>query len=566
MKRIFFGTLLGLLIASLAWSQQTKVDYVKELLKNGKPKEAITVLQPLILASPRDENLWLLLATSYQHAGNLDSAELAAQKTVEIEDDMSEAYLILSQVQLAKNKLPNAYTTAKAGLRIKKKQDYEPLWMQLGKTLIAMDSADAALIAFSKARELDPTDAASYAGLGDAYLKLPQPVFPMAIDQYEKSLEIDSTRADILYKLAATYAKDRQYTEAAKVYVRLISIQPNNVAARLDVARLYFRAKQYVKCVAALKDYFEKEKNPAKEEQQMYLEALYNNHQFKEAVPIAKSYLAIDPKSAIALRVIAQGHIDDGQYAQAVEVYKNLAVIDTMRYDDYRVLGICYEKLKKDSLSAVAFEQALALDSTKAVIWGEAALHWMNIQRWDRAATCYEKRIALDTSVTVITAYFNYATCLMQLDRFDDAKAAYKKAIEKNPKYPLSYVRMAFCYVGEKKYIESRPWFEKTIKVIDTAEIKYRLELADSYKMIGLSYMLDKKDEDRPFKRWEDAVGYLEKALKYKEDDDATHVWLGQSYQNLNKKDLAAQHYKRALKLNPKNKEAQKGLDALNPQ
>ena len=507
-----------------------------------------------------------MLAASYQRVGNLDSAELAAQKTVDLEDDISEAYLILSQVQLAKNKVPNAYATAKTGLRIKKKQDYAPLWVQLGKTLIAMDSADAALIAFSKGRELDPADAESYAGLGDAYLKLPQPVFPMAIDQYEKALQIDSTRTEVLYKLANTYSKDRQYTEAARTYVRLISLQPNNDKARLEVARLYFRAKQYAKCAAALKEYFLKEKNPAKEEQQMYLEALYNSQQYKDAFPIAKSYLAIDPKSPIALRVIAQGYIDGSQYAQAVEVYKNLTTIDTMKYDDYRKLGICYEKLKKDSLSAAAFEQALVLDSTRAAIWGEAAGHWMKIQRWERAAFCYEKRIALDTSITVIAAYFNYANCLMQLNRYDDAEVALKKAIEKNPKFPQSYVRMGFCYVAEKKFVESRIWFEKAVKVIaDTAEDRYRLELADSYKMIGLSYMLDKKDEDHPLKRWEDGVLNLEKALKFKEDDAATHVWLGQCYQNLNKKELAIKHYKRALQLDPKNKEAKNGLDALNP-
>lgn len=564
MKRIFFITIFGLLISSFAWSQQSRLDYAKELLKNNKPQEAISVLQPLLSSSPRDENLWLLLATSYQKTGNLDSAELAAQKTVELEDDMSDAYLVLSQVQLAKQKMPDAYKTAKAGLSIKKKQDYEPLWLQLGKTLIAMDSADAALIAFSKARELNSTDVDSYAGIGDSYLKLAQPVYPMAIDQYEKALQIDSTRADVFYKLANVYARDRQDTEAAKIYVHLIAIHPDNYSARLDLARLYFRAKQYVKCAAALKDYFDKEKNPPKDTQQMYLESLYNSGRYKEALPIAKQYITVDPNSGIALRVLAQGYIDEKQFAQAVEMYAKIAATDTMEYDDYRILGICYEQLKKDSLAASTFEKALALDSTKYVIWGEAAARWMNVQQWDRAVKCYEKRIALDTTVTVITAYFNYANCLMQMNRFDDAEVALGKAIEKNPKFPLSYVRMGFCYVQGKKFVESRPWFEKAVKVIDTDEEKYRLELADSYKMIGLSYMLEKKDEEHPLRRWEEAVVNLEKALKYKEDDATTHVWLGQSYQNLNKKEEAIKHYKRALKLDPNNKEAKKGLDALN--
>ncbi|HVN49088.1 MAG TPA: tetratricopeptide repeat protein [Bacteroidota bacterium] len=563
MKRILFITILGLFIGSLAWSQQSQVDHAKELLKNNNPQEAISILKPLLTASPKDETLWLLLAQSYLKTGNLDSAQLAAQKTVELEDDMSEAYLVLSQIQLAKQNMSDAYKTAKKGLSLKKKQDYEPLWLQLGKTLIAMDSADASLIAFSKARELDAADVDSYAGIGDSYLKLSQPVYPMAIDQYEKALQIDSTRADIFYRLATVYAKDRQYTEAAKIYAHLISMQPDNNAARVDLARLYFRAKQFGKCAATLKEYFDKEKNPSKETLQMYLEALYNVNRFKDALPVAQQYIKVDPNSGIALRVIAQNFIDDKQYGQAVDTYMKIASVDTMEYDDFRKLGICYGLMKKDSLSAVTFEKALSLDSTQYLIWGEAGNRWMTIHQWERAAKCYEKRVALDTTVGVITAYFNYAQCLMQLNQYDAAEDALKKAIEKNPKFPLSYVQMGFCLVQEKKINESRPWFEKTIKIIDTATTRYRLELFDSYRLIALSYMLEKKDEEHPLKRWEDALINLEKAIKIKEDDADTQVRMGQCYQNLNKKEEALKHYKRALQLDPKNKEAKAGIAAL---
>jgi cytochrome c-type biogenesis protein CcmH/NrfG len=54
--------------------------------------------------------------------------------------------------------------------------------------------------------------------------------------------------------------------------------------------------------------------------------------------------------------------------------------------------------------------------------------------------------------------------------------------------------------------------------------------------------------------------------LKYKEDDANSHVWLGQAYQNLQKKEDAIKNYKRALKLDPKNKDAKTGLDTLEPQ
>jgi cytochrome c-type biogenesis protein CcmH/NrfG len=82
--------------------------------------------------------------------------------------------------------------------------------------------------------------------------------------------------------------------------------------------------------------------------------------------------------------------------------------------------------------------------------------------------------------------------------------------------------------------------------------------------MIGLSIMVDKKTtEEESKKKWENAITVLKKSITYKEDVGQTHLLLGQCYQNSNKKDDAIREYKRALKLDPKNKEAKKGLEML---
>jgi tetratricopeptide (TPR) repeat protein len=78
--------------------------------------------------------------------------------------------------------------------------------------------------------------------------------------------------------------------------------------------------------------------------------------------------------------------------------------------------------------------------------------------------------------------------------------------------------------------------------------------------------MLEKKTTpEASQKKWEDALGYLKKSVKFKEDVAQTHLHLGQCYQNLNKKEDAIREYKRTLKLDPKNELATKGLEMLAP-
>jgi tetratricopeptide (TPR) repeat protein len=160
---------------------------------------------------------------------------------------------------------------------------------------------------------------------------------------------------------------------------------------------------------------------------------------------------------------------------------------------------------------------------------------------------------------------------MIQLEEFDKASAALKKAIVQNPKYLPAYTNLGFCYFQMKDFDAGRKEYETAIKVIDTAETKYRWELSEANRAIALALMLEKKTTaEASQKKWEDAIAYLKKSAKYKEDVSQTHLLLGQCYQNLNqtvnKKEDAIKEYKRTLQLDPKNEAAKKGLKDLQPE
>jgi len=565
MKRILsVATIIFITATTIVISQP--LDKVKDLMKQKKYGDAIAVCQIYLQSSPRDENGWLILAKAYQQMQSLDSAEIAAKKVVQLDDEMMEGYTILGQIQLAKKNTQDAYATAKAGLKMTKRKEskYPPLLVVLGQSLIALDSADAALVASSEAKELDPQNVTAYEVMGDAYFK--QRVTPMAISNYEKSLEIDSLQPRVLYKLANTYKNERQYTKAAEVYVRILALDPNNEAARIELAGLFFRAKQYANCAGILKEYFKNQKNPPKDLQSIYLEALYRSKQYKEAYQVAQEYIKLDPKSPLANRAIANGYFSNNQYPQAIESFKKLATIDTLEYDDYRLLGLAYRQIKKDSLAAMTWEEMLK-DTTqsiksRSIFYGEVGSIWMNLRFYERAAGFYQKRIQLDS--TAVGAYFNYAQCMMKLERLGNAVSALKIAITKNPKSPLAYLSLSICYSNMEDIDASRKEAENAIKAIDTAETKYRLELAQANRIIAICIMQEKVTTiEGSHKKWEEAIVYLKKSLKNKEDEASTHLNLGKCYQNLNKVDEAIKEYKRTLQLDSKNEEAKKYLNDL---
>lgn len=565
MKRTFLVVLIVLVAVPTIVLGQSQLDRAKQLLNQKQTAEAISACQSYLQSNQRDENGWLVLAKAYQQAGNLDSAEIAGKKTIDLDDELLDGYTVLAQVQLARKNWRQAYETIQAGLKTipKGQPKYAPLVLQLGWCLLAADSVDQALVAGSLARELDPNSAPAYEIIGLAYFR--QGVTPMAVSSFEKSLEIDSLQPDVLLELANTYEKDRQYTEAARVYLRLLNLQPDNDPARLRLAELFFKARQFAKCAAVLREYFKTHKNPPKDKELMFLEALFRSRQFTEAASIATRLLAADPNSPIALRAVAYGFLVEKKYQRTVDTYKKLASVDTLEYDDFLRLGQALKQLKKDSEALEAFEGALKLDSTQAFLYAEIAAILMNQEKWESAARYFMKRYQLDTAS--IASLINYALCKMQLEQYGQASEALQKAIVQNPKYVPSYYYLGLCYFSMKDNESARGEFEKTIKIADTAEAKYRFELAGANRMIGIVIMIEKRPADespqKAQKRWEDAIVWLKRSLRLKEDVAQTHVLLGQCYQNLNKRDEAIKEYKRAKQLDPKNKDAIKGLEAL---
>ena len=141
MKRVLLVVILFLVTVAASLFGQQQLDKAKELVKQNKFTEAITVYQNYLQSSQRDENAWLLLAKAFQQTGMLDSAENAAKKVIQLDDEMLEGYTLLAQVQLEKKNVQGAYATAKAGLKMTKRKESKspPLLIVLGQSLIVLE-------------------------------------------------------------------------------------------------------------------------------------------------------------------------------------------------------------------------------------------------------------------------------------------------------------------------------------------------------------------------------------------------------------------------------------------
>ncbi|MCX6132574.1 MAG: tetratricopeptide repeat protein [Ignavibacteriales bacterium] len=555
MKKLIAGVIVLCAVFVSGLSAQVQIDNAKELLKQGKAKEAIGLVRQVLETAPKNIEAWHTLADAYLKLPNIDSAKIAGQRMISIDEKNYNGYLIVAKIEESQKDIKGAYATLTTGLQEKKGE--AQLLIALGGLLLRADSVDRAIVVLSQAKEAAPNSAVIFDNLGDAYNKQGVPSF--ALTQYEKAVELDSMKTDIYIKLGKLYYKERRYNDAAKAYARVVTLDQNNKEILLELCRMYMasRPKQFDNASKYLKLYtqrFPKETEPWG----MYTEALFNLRQFPEALDAAAQVLKADPKNGKALRYQATSLFVLKKYKESIDSFKKLQAVDTMKVDDNMRLGDANMELKQTQAAMTAYEEVLKLDPNKKDVFSKAGMAFMSEGKYAQAAPLFQRRFSVDSSTAALSSYLNYANCKIALKEYDSARVAYRAFIARKADYPAAWIGLAHALLlmSPDSLQRAKSAYEEWLKLIPPAEeAKYKKDLAEAYKNIGVAFLVDKK--------YEQAIAPLKKSLQYIDNDDDTHLRLGQAYAMTSNKEEAIKAYQKAFKLNPKNKDAKKGLELL---
>jgi tetratricopeptide (TPR) repeat protein len=185
------------------------------------------------------------------------------------------------------------------------------------------------------------------------------------------------------------------------------------------------------------------------------------------------------------------------------------------------------------------------------------------LERWDEAVAEFEKTIALarEAKPELLNEgfYFRYAAAHERMKNFDEAEKLFRKTLdliesndreEENPEFKataLNYLAYMWIERGEK-LDEAGPLAQEAAKLSPDSGA-----IADT---LGW-YHFQKGEYPR-------ALVSLKKAESLIEEPDAViYDHLGQTLAKLNEKDFAAEYFRKALELEPKNEDLKARLDEV---
>jgi eukaryotic-like serine/threonine-protein kinase len=219
------------------------------------------------------------------------------------------------------------------------------------------DWEEKASIQCNRALAITPQLAEGHTCLGNVFFSSGR--YEEAVNQFQRSLDLDHNSDETLRSLAAAYQKLGKASAAERAYRKAISLRPNYWGVYNAFGTFYYNQARYADAVAM----------------------------FKKAIQLAPlSYNGYSNLGAMYLLL--------GQYGEAVEALKqSIALRPTA--NSYGNLGTVYFYMRRYSDSAESVQQALKIDPADWLNWGNLGDTLFQIPaRRPESKRAYEKAIA----------------------------------------------------------------------------------------------------------------------------------------------------------------------------
>jgi tetratricopeptide (TPR) repeat protein len=392
-----------------------------------------------------------------------------------------------------------------------------------GRTLLAADSVDRAMVVLLTAKVYGPKDAAIYESLGDAFCRLPLP--PTAIKNYEESLRLQPKNVAVHMKLAQVYLDQRRYTEAVRAFAAVHTIDSSLAEAYLEEGKIYVRAKLYARAVGPLRKYMRLRPDDAVGDT-LLIAALSGAGDHAAAARRAHQLLGKDSSSVAVWRMYVGALVASKRYSDVPAAIASLGRRAPLTGADYANLGNAYFDAGKDDESLSAYREAVRIDSTLPEPYNRLGMLLMKRKEYARAAEMFERHIGIGGRH--LSAYLNGGACHLALvpgsanrdSLLHHARTLLVSALEANPRSLAIRFRLAQYYVLADSFDLAQAQYREVLDIAGREPGKHRREIGEAWSQIAFGYSVKKEYAEavRAFSRaaaagYENAGLYLQWGL-----------------------------------------------------
>lgn len=392
------------------------------------------------------------------------------------------------------------------------------LWFHLGVSCTETDHLDEAITAFEHARSLAPRQADTYFNLGLVYWRKGE--INKAKESYRAGLALQPKETSALQNYSLLLMKTGEYQAAIAPLAELKNDPKTELPARVALIECYLKTGRQ-KAAEHETDEIIQRNAAGPADQTRIAGVLLENGAPESAEKLFNNSLSLDPHQAVADGALGQIYLQQRHFQQAADCFQKAMQLDpdSAEYAFGFVRVLLAIKRPQELLNFLNSIQAKfgALPNYQYAL----GLAYYNEHHYAEAAAVLEK-LLLTHPPREDKVEHVLGDAYLSMDKLDQAEAAYRTAIDDNPKNPDYYVAYATALrrKGPDNVDEAITRLQAARQMIPN-DWRIQLELGLCYEAKG---------------QYADAAAFVEKALQSQPQLTAAHVALVRIYFRLGRK------------------------------
>lgn len=362
----------------------------------GRNSQAEKHLKKVLSIKPDELDIHLMLSSIYLGQRNYTNSVSTLKKIIELDPNLDKAHFGLGEVFIKMRKWDEAIAPLEKAIAMN--PEHKEAYFLMGTAHQEKKDFEKAAGAYNQYINSNPANPGdAYYNLGLCQMELAQ--FDQASASLAKALEEKPQDSQVNSKLADAYQKSGQLDNAAKVYMRLAELTPNDAKFYYStIVRMYDEAGMTDKAITSLQKMIEL--NPQDADAIYNLGYMYVKlERWDEA--IATFNQALEAREGFTYAYLQLGFVYTKlkKFGDAVNVYKKLVEVDPNNGDGWMSIGVCYMQLKKFAPAVDPLKKAIELRPENGTAYYNLGIAYLNLQDWEAARNIHKQLVNVDPNL-----------------------------------------------------------------------------------------------------------------------------------------------------------------------
>ncbi len=376
-------------------------------LAAGDNAAALATFQAAAERAPTNPSLLHGLGNALYANGQIEQALAAYQAWAQVAPDDPDPHLLLGILYSQQQQAQDALAELQTAMRLTPCQEAAHLLM--GRVYFQQQDLAQAAAAYQAALAINPRRADAWYVLGALRWQLDD--LPAAQIALLEATRRDPTLTAAFFTLGRVYFDQGKFDNAVASYRQAAALQPGDASNHLALAHAYERLQEWDDAAAAYLAALAQQEDASTH---LYLGLVrVQQGQLDAAATEIKRALALDPADALAHASLGDVYLLQGQPDMAADAYRQ-----AIRADDqslyHQQLATALARQGKTAEAITAYQEAVARDSRNVAAYTGLGDLLGQVNRLDEAAAAYRQALALAANAPATLAalaHVEYKRC-----------------------------------------------------------------------------------------------------------------------------------------------------------